>query len=169
MKDITNINVTVTESYPYSKRASASWEAEGARFHVWFDVGTMELDRDSHRDGTKLIVYKNSTVSHKEPGYFKTRYLDGDKPGNAAIIRHVFGVIESSGLIAKAIAWVEDEQRRRDAEHKVAVRQERIKEAGLALFDALALIRDSDSFAGGTSVKELQGIARDALKKAEAE
>jgi hypothetical protein len=167
MKEIANIEVGVTESYPYAKKASASWEAEDSRFHVWFDVETKEIHRDY---GTgKLVIYKNSKANHKEPGYFKTRYLDGDKPCNAALLQHVFDVIERDGLIAKGIAVAEEKQRQRDAANKAAAREQRIKEAGLALFDALVLIRDSDSFAGGTSVKELQGVARDAIKKAEAE
>lgn len=33
------------------------------------------------------------------------------------------------------------------------------------LVEALKLVESSDRFRGGTSVKELQGIARDALKK----
>lgn len=137
MENLTNIAVAVDPSYPYSKRASASWDTEGARFHVWFDVQTNEISRE-YGSG-KLIIYKNPPLDldRKDPSHFNTRFLDGDKPCNAEILLHVFGVIDRDGLIAKGIAEATKREEERQAASKEADRQERIKEAGPKLVKAL--------------------------------
>ena len=48
----------------------------------------------------------------------------------------------------------------------VAPERDRLLADNRALRSALEMIRDSDDFMGGTFVKELQHIARDALAKA---
>lgn len=144
MKDLANISVEVTASYPYDKRASASWESEGARFHVWFDVATKEIHREY---GTgKLIIYKNPPlrIERNSPEHFNTRYLDGDKPCNAALLRQVFDVIERNSLIAKGIAVAEEKQRQRDAENLEVARQNRMMEAGPRLYALVKRWRDNE-------------------------
>lgn len=103
MKGITKI--TVTMHGLVVERASAGWESGDARFHVWFDPVTRTVE-PGHAFGKSdaRLIYKNSTADHGQPGYFPTRKLDADSPGNVAILEHVFETINREGLIAKARA-----------------------------------------------------------------
>lgn len=100
-------NIVVGNINDYSSRASVSWILDGARFHVWFDTKTMEIDRDR-------VIYKNPLpeVAYNSPEHFKTRHLDMDTPSNAALVKHIFEVIKDGALIEAAIA----QQKRADAE-----------------------------------------------------
>ena len=155
-----NISVDVTPSYPYDKRASASWEEDGARFHVWFDVGTKEILREYGTN--KKIIYKNPPhcIAHNSTGDFKTRYLDGDKTRNADTLRHVFAVIERDGLIAKGIAIAEEKERQRQAQSAEAERQERIRDAAPKLVEALRAYIHGDAGVDGAAL--LRSLGEDA-------
>ena len=144
MQEITNIAVQVGSGYPYEKFISASWYTGGARFHVWFDVTTKELRRQ--HGSNKIIVYKNPPleIGSNSPEFFRTRYLDGDKPRNAAIMRHVFDVVEREGLIAKGIAVFEKAEAERQAVSREAMRHERIRDAGVRLLALVKRWRDNE-------------------------
>lgn len=117
----TNIKVDCTSSY--SKRAAASWHMDGARFHVWFNLDTKELDREG-------LIYKNPLegTDRNSPSHFNTRKLDGTLPTNAKIIKQVFAEIDSKSLIAAALE-VEAEKERKTQEANAAYKREELAKA----------------------------------------
>lgn len=117
VKGVSNINVS---SYsPYNGDASANWEKDGFRFHVWFHTPTRSLRKDVVKK--RPILYKNPlTARPKEPGYFNTIYLNAEASSNAAVIEHVFEVINRDGLIAKAI-------KKHEADEAARVERERLE------------------------------------------
>lgn len=151
--NVTNIEVGI--SSVFNRRAAASWHMGGARFHVWFDFDTKEMDRDG-------IIYKNPlTDDRKHPDHFDTRKLDADVPKNAEIIKHVFAEIDKRGLISVALAAEAKKERERQANEQERQRIQRIKDASLELFDALTVIRNNL----GLSREECRDIAEAAIAK----
>ena len=65
MTPVKPANIAVSGLSDFHSRAAASWEMDGARFHVWFNVETKELDADNR-------VYKNPPhgVDNKHPNRY---------------------------------------------------------------------------------------------------
>jgi len=148
-KKISNIHVTTSS---YSKRASASWHADGVKFHVWFDIDTLKLDDDA-------VIYKNplENTDRRGPDFFDTRKLSLDIPKNAETVRQVFEVIKRDGLIAKAVAFEKERERQRLAANKELKRQEKIKEAGPKLLKVLKDLTGKIEVMGGCKPEDFEG------------
>jgi hypothetical protein len=160
VKTPTNVEVQLTGLD--SNKASASWELDGARYHVWFDIRTKEITTDFSigRNASKRTLYKNPLVQDRNhPDFFDTRKLNVG--AHVAIIGQVFEEIETKGLIAKAIAAEEEKERQRTAASKEYQRQERIKEAALVLLAEVRAVAE-----GATRTKHCQALLR-ALGEAE--
>lgn len=152
----TPTNVQVQTSGIDSKKASASWELDGARYHVWFDIKTKEITPDFSvgRNASKRTVYKNPLMDDRNhPDFFDTRKLDVG--AHVAIIGKVFEEIEAKGLIAKALAAEEEKERQRQAASKEYQRQEKIKEAALVLLAEVRAVAN-----GATRTKHCQALLR---------
>ena len=126
MKGIRNIHVDSIDS---RGQAAAVWETDEAMFHVWFDIGTKDIQKN-YSTG-KSTIYKNPLVEPKRPGYFDTRHLNAEKHGKT--LKYVFDVINQDGLIAKATEVEKEKERKRQAESLEYERQERIKHAAMLL------------------------------------
>lgn len=143
MKTPTNIEVQITPGSDI--QASASWQMDGARYHVWFDLRTKEIQKDlsiGRHAARGRILYKNPLVDRRHPDHFETRRLDADAAQNAKIIGLVFKEIEDKNLIAKAKADETEKERKRQEANAEHSRQARVKEAGLRLVKALRLLVD---------------------------
>lgn len=143
-----NVQVTVSA---FSRRASASWTDDGARFHVWFDIDTKELDSERK-------IYKNPPdgVDSKHPDYFRTRYLDGELPKNAEIIKRVLAEVDRRNLIAAALAVEEEKLRQRKAENDEHIRVEKIKASALRLLAEVRAVAE-----GATRTEHCQALLRE--------
>lgn len=141
----TPTNIQVQTSGIDSKKAAASWELDGARYHVWFDLKTKEIAADFRigRNASEGTVYKNPLMEDRNhPDFFNTRKLDVS--AHVGIIGQVFKEIEAKGLIAKALAAEEEKERQRQAESKEYRRQEKIKEAAPKLLALVKRWRDNE-------------------------
>lgn len=92
MKQISDVGVSFSTDDQYS----INWNFDGARYHIWPD-GT-------YGQNNSTTLYKNPPrgTSHLDPGYFRTRRLDGTKPGNAKMIAAVMRVVNDHEMIAIA-------------------------------------------------------------------
>lgn len=135
MKTPTNVHVDGLSAF--HNRAAASWNLDGARYHVWFDLETKQVEAG-------YVLYKNPPldVSSRDPGFFNTRKLDADSPSNAKVIERVFAEIEERGLIAAAIEENKREEYRRGKEMEALALEQRIKESGPELLAALERVAD---------------------------
>lgn len=135
MKIPTNIHV---DGYSdFSDNAAAAWDLDGARYHVWFNLKTKEIASAHGRANPTLYKNPPQGVESKDPGYFRTVYLDATAQVHAPIVKHVFEAIEDGALIAVAIAAEKEKERQRQAENNARIRQEKIEEAGPRLLEAL--------------------------------
>lgn len=133
MKTKTPLTVVVRMASDYDEgtRASASWVVEPDRFHIWFDVEKNAIEPAIL--GGQPVIYKNPV----ESGRYRTRYLDASAQEHVETIREVFATIEREGLVAKAKAERDERERVRRAKVAAERREQRIKEAGLQLAEAV--------------------------------
>lgn len=137
--NIENVRVEYTG---HSSRFLCEWEAHGARYHFWFTIDAgdrVRLDVDVNALAPFPVIYKNPPrgIKHNGPGDFKTRKLNGNVPGNAAMIAQARARIKAQGLIALAVAAHEKAQRDEDKALAAMVLQNRKEAAGPALYSAL--------------------------------
>lgn len=160
-------NVHVDSIEANRTRGSISWETNEARYHVWVKLPSLQIEgsfgRKSQTGGT---LYKNPplNVERGQPGHYNPKYLDASVRKNAEMIEQAMTTVNRDGLVAKAIKAQDAADAARVEEIKQQARDRKIESAAPEMFKALTLIRDSDAFSGGTTVRELQGIARDALR-----
>ena len=111
-------------------KASACFEMDGARFHIWFKPITLERED---------ILYKNPPqgTGSRDPGYFPTRRLDATTRANKTLVDGVFKEIEERGLIQKAQDAHAAEQAKIKEANEAAYRRRLKKEAGPELYEAL--------------------------------
>lgn len=93
------------------ERAAASWNMDGARYHVWFSIKTMK-----HHG----VLYKNPPlgVERHSAGHFDTRKLDITSATNAKIVKHVFEAIADGGMLKAALAAKDEQDRAEFAKRK---------------------------------------------------
>lgn len=125
-KKVTNISVT---SLNFEKtRAAAMWDLGRARFHVWFELDTREIEGS--------VLYKNEP----ETPNFKVRRLDALATSNAWHIRQAFEEIDRGNLIAQAIEEHDRLEREEADAFAESTRIEKIKPFAAALLDMLERI-----------------------------
>jgi hypothetical protein len=133
-------------------RVALSFEANGARYHMWLNRNTGEAE-----DGPGTWLYKNPPqiargvryAMHKHTGeYFETRKLDSAAKVNAELIaraRDAAATFERDAAGAFLYSRVmhkrqcREAQAKRDAELNAAQAVGRVKEHGPELLDALKI------------------------------
>lgn len=128
----TNIEVAVEAE---GSTASVSWQLDGARYHVWFNLETRVLHTELRTK--RAMLYKNPMAEHGTPGHFGTRRLDANNKTNAAVVALVFQKIEEMDLIKRAKNVATKRAAAAQAENVEASRQKRIATAAPRLFDVL--------------------------------
>jgi hypothetical protein len=125
---IENVHVT-TQSY--SQSYCLSWDAKGARYHVWLNRETRGL-----QDNT---LFKNPPlgVEHRGPGYFPTRRLDASKQSGTEMIALAWEAATTLDLFALAEKTCKIEQEQELARASENARVQRIRQAGPLLLVAL--------------------------------
>jgi hypothetical protein len=132
-------NVGVDALSPFTNKAAARFEMGGLRYHVWFDINTLQHEG---------ILYKRSPegLKPRDRGYFEPKKLDATNGTNAPLVAGLFEKIKIDGLLDKAkaehAAAEAAEQAKREAEWREGLKQQ----AGPALYDALT------SLAGAAAV-----------------
>jgi hypothetical protein len=164
MKKPTNVQVSLRDIS--SKTASASWTMDGARFHVWFNIDTLEIDGDYPR--RYPVIYKNPPLrmDRNDPEFFDTRKLDATAAANAGIIEIVFAEIEKKDLISVARKDAEMREAQRQAESKAAIRRGRMEEAGPDLYNDLAsMVLAFENYAKTPAQQSCIRVAKERLSK----
>lgn len=131
-ESITDIHV----SHHGDSNFAAGWNADGARFHTWFNPCTMaRAGGYGHTKNGQSVIYKNPPlgVKTKDPEHFETRQLDPEKPRNVEILAHVFAEIDRLGLVAAAYQAEREKRAAADRENEERYRQARIRCAGPAM------------------------------------
>lgn len=151
-ESIANIEVDADYLHNYA----ASWEQDGARFHVWFKPEDFKLAQCGWYAGGDGWIYKNPPLGTKtaDVGYFHTRQLDPHKPRNVEILTHVFNVIRERGLVAAAEQAKLDKRAAEERANLESQRQSAIRAAGPAM---LQLCREI-VYGDGTSESHQKAI-----------
>lgn len=155
-------------------RWSAGFDYKGARFHVWFDRDSMQVERVG---SAHPILYKNPPIGTKfrdvANGWFETRRLDAGAKENALLVAEMFGQIKEQGLIEKAEAEAHAAEQERlekaAAEYKINLQKEAGPKLYEALHDALPFVEDalsSPDFKAGY-VRKVSNRIRAVLAEAE--
>lgn len=121
-------DIQVTDFSSDGTEARFMWKTPEARYHFFADVRTRKIEGAMHRRDI-AVVYKNPHAGYKEPGYFRTRYLDASSQVNAAMIAQVWKEIDAGDLITKGRARFDEQQLEAEKERK----REAIDEAAAEL------------------------------------
>lgn len=126
---------------PSKDRFALSWELGDARFHIWFqNLDDLDPDRKT-LTAEDFILYKNPPrgVSSRDAGHYWTRQLNPAAKANAKHVEAARRIAVTDNLYGKAVAA---EEAKREAANLAAdklAREERIKDHGLELLEALRL------------------------------
>jgi hypothetical protein len=156
MKTIENLTASdlldaAPKSNPtYKPRVAIVWTVNGVRYHVW-----AKPDLSGLIEGWLYRQNRNGTVVK----------LDTDRSYNAIHVEQALAAAKDAGVVEALRANMGAQREAAAAAQAEAERVAKIKEAGPELLAALELIAGSDGFMDGTSVKELQFIARSAIAK----
>lgn len=121
----------------YAGNAAANFEMDGARYHIWFNIDTME---------PQSTLYKNPPhgVNRHTPGHFDTRHLDATNKKNKPLVDALFAHIREHGLLEAAIGKEAAKKAQQDAEIMDAYRRKVKERAGPDLYDALRGLLDAE-------------------------
>ena len=139
----------------HARNLALCCETDEARFHIWIDRITLKPAED--------WIYKNPPLDKRDA--FTTRTLRMDRGIGKQIVPMMIEKIDQA--LIELESKNEAERKRIEADHLAVRKDAAIKRAAHDMLAALELIAGSDRFNGGTFVKELQHIARDAIKKIE--
>jgi hypothetical protein len=128
MTPIQNVEI---ELHYGNDRASVSWEHDGARFHYWADLPSLDVDGP---------IYKNPPLGTKSdrsnPAYFDTRKLQPTSGPCRKMLDQAHRAIVEGDLVAKAYearaAQKAAEAAKRQADHAAHVEKERFGTHGRA-------------------------------------
>ena len=118
------------------------WETAEGRFHAWLATDRKTTFRsnvprfvkpyaaaEKHFGASKSpVIYKNPLVGRGEPGHFDTRYLDGTKKANAALLAEVFAAVDIDAAIAEFVRLAKLKHAADEIEAKEYQRAEKAKE-----------------------------------------
>lgn len=130
-------DVHVTMPAYGSNRTMAEFTYRGARYHVWFNITTRQIELHDKAP----VLYKNPPlgVQWGMEAYFRTRHLDARKDLNARLLREMWLQIEQGDMIAKAVAASEAAEAEMLASRTARYAEHLKKLAGPQLYDACVL------------------------------
>lgn len=141
--EITNVTITRHNGYSDSMAYDISCVEGAARYHVWLNTELQNVSKEMH---------KNSVAKRDQPGYFKHQTLSLTAKANEVRYRKMWDYANKHALLEKANSDWEALQRKEEEDHKQAVRQHRIKDHAMQMYDALVMI--DNSFVGNPTPNE---------------
>jgi hypothetical protein len=127
--------------------ASACFELDGARFHIWLNAATGELQ---HGVGTTL--YKNPPLgtAYKARGYFETRQLDSSAKVNAPLIAELFERVNFDKAREEFLAELKRKRDKREEEQRAQAETARLQSYFTATQDVLESLEADYAYTGST-------------------
>jgi len=116
-----------------AERVSLGCEHERARYHIWIDPSTLDIED---------VLYKNPLegTDRNSPEYFRTRKMRVDSKFSASLIQSMLRQMKDGDLLAKFEDWEAREETKRKADNKAAERVRRMKDAAEEMYTEIVEI-----------------------------
>ena len=134
-------HIEVNLSHITAPRYCLSWVKGEARYHIWIDHESGQVERGLGLGGPTL--YKNPPlgVERHQPGWHQARRLDATSSSNAKMVDAAIRQARAAGLFEAAVAAAQAKEDQRVAQAQAELALQRVKDAGPVMLAALYTVK----------------------------